>query len=154
MSLSLRERNLLDAELESWVGTPYASGSIARGRGVDCRYFVVGVLDRLYRTTAPIPARVPPDTGMHNRIRALEIMCEIATRWPCLEIRGSPEIQSGDVIVIRAGGLASPTHCLIAGGDPRVLYHSTHPNGVIRTGRATITDKVVRTYRLLETDRW
>lgn len=130
------------------------AGCLLKGRGVDCRYFVVGVLDNLYGTHPPLPERLPSDTGFHDREKAYRVLNQLAGRWPSRILAQDESLQGADIIVVRYGGLSSPSHALIVGGDGKKIWHSASGIGVNVTSLQGIVGKIVRTFRPMETHQW
>ncbi len=118
----------LDAVLRSWLGTPFAAGQACKGRGADCRYFVVGVLDELYGVTVPRPRRLPLDVGWNNLPGRLAALREFTGRYPLRPIHvGREPFEAGDVLVVCRPGRdpARAHHAAILGpGDPLPLWHA------------------------------
>ena len=144
----------LDDVLRSWQDTPYVRGACCRGRGVDCRGLVVGVLDELYGITAPHPARRSPTTAVHDHAGAVVALREITDRYPCRPLHvGREPTEPGDVLVVRLPGQHARTlaHAMIAGGDGRSLWHA----GAAGVCYTALTDQAVtHAFRTLDKDRW
>lgn len=132
-------------------------GNCVLGLGVDCRYFVMGVLDELYNVRDPMPARLPPETATFNLPLAMDSVHQIADRYPCI-IRRKGDVEPGDVIVSRRLGektvLSTPAHVMVYTGGG-VCWHATkQAGGVIATGLGAWIDGRVRIYRPQSTDGW
>ncbi len=143
----------LDAVLRSWQGTPFSSGQCCRGRAVDCRYFVVGVLDELHGTTAPLPRRMPPDTATHNRPGAVAALREMIDRWPSknLDVKRDA-LEPGDVVIVRPPRSHRDTlkHAMIVGLNGTVWHAS-----MAGVGYSVLDGRVVaHAFRPLGKERW
>jgi cell wall-associated NlpC family hydrolase len=118
----------LDAVLRSWRGTPFAAGQCCRGRGADCRFFVVAVLDELHGVTAPKPRRLPLDVRWNNPPGRLAALREFTGRYPCRPLRvGREAYEPGDALVVcRPGQDPDRAHhlAIVGVGDPAPLWHA------------------------------
>jgi len=148
----------LQQSLERWRGTPWVAGQQLRGPrgGVDCVRFVVGVLDELFRLDLPNIPRLPQDMSLHDREGAMRVARAIEERYPHTLIESVFEIEPGDVIVLRTGAGAGPGHVLIAGSNPKQLWHASERVGVTTTSLAMFGPRfqVVRIWRPEGKDKW
>jgi hypothetical protein len=146
--------------LESWLGTRYMPGQLMKGVGVDCRYFLVGVMDEMYRIPAdlPLPPRLDPWIAHHDRDAAVRATRAVMSRWPCSVMRGwtHDDLEPGDVVLIRRSTrtlLADPGHVMLVGVRPRELWHSDGTSdGVCRTGFGMHMRYAIRAWRGLRKD--
>ena len=145
----------LDAVLRTWLHTPFAAGQCCRGRGADCRFFAVGVLDELYGVTIPKPRRLPLDVGWNNLPGRLAALREFTGRYPCRPLHLSREQpEPGDVLIVSRPGRDPDRahHAAIVGvGEPVPLWHAGMA-GVSFTSLAAY--RCTRGFRMLEKDRW
>jgi cell wall-associated NlpC family hydrolase len=145
----------LDAVLHSWDRTPFAAGQCCKGRGADCRYFVVGVLDELYGVTAPRPKRLPLDTGWNNHPSRIAALREFTGRYPCRPLHpGREPYEPGDVLVVcRPGGPTEHAHhaAIVGVGEPVPLWHAGN-GGVAFT--SLVAYRVGHAFRLLNKESW
>lgn len=150
-------QNELQAVLDSWQGTRYASGQGLRGRVADCIGFVAGVLDELHGYDLPPPERHAPDTALHNPRLAAEITLRVSRRWPHRVIRGwdleYEPLEPGDVLICRVG--RSPTgHVMIVGTRTHEVWHCDNGDGVCYTGIGQVADRIIRVWRPTEKHTW
>ena len=143
----------LNQILQSWKGTPWGAGQCCRGKGVDCRYFVMGVLDELYGITDPLPPRLSQDTSKNNRTLAIAAVTQISKRYPCTMNSGD-ELEPGDVIIARSPDAAAETlqHALIIGvGEPVPIWNASS-GGV---GYTSLSNWIVTaSFKTLNKETW
>jgi cell wall-associated NlpC family hydrolase len=101
MTLQPSSLAALDRVLRSWLGTPWRAGQCGRGQGVDCRYFIVAVLDELCRIETPRPPRLPQDSGVNGHDRAWQAIRELAERYQCRTLAAGEAPEPGDVLILR-----------------------------------------------------
>lgn len=143
----------LDSILREWDGTPWMAGQACKGRGADCRYFLMGVLDELYGITEPLPPRLPQDTSANNRALAVASVRQISTRYPCRVATGET-IEPGDVLIVSRPATHEETleHGMIVGvGDPLPVWHCGSA-GVCFTALTGSVVKII--FRPLNKERW
>lgn len=113
------DANLIVAQARTWLGTPFLHGQAAKGLGVDCGQFVVGVGRDLGLAIPDLPAySESPDSG---------IFVEYLNAW-CERVH---ERQPGDILWLSFAG--EPRHVAIstdigmihawAGGPRKVCEH-------------------------------
>jgi cell wall-associated NlpC family hydrolase len=141
----------LESVLQSWRGTRWQAGQCCRGRVVDCRYFVIAVLDELCGIDKPLPARMPVYSPTHDRKAAFAMLREIRQRYPCKSVRGEPE--PGDVVIVRPRHSHHRTlqHIMIMGAGGRA-WHSSQGNGVGCT--SLVAFAVARVFRMFGKEEW
>jgi cell wall-associated NlpC family hydrolase len=137
----------LDSVLRSWIGTPWRAGQCMKGAagGVDCRYFVIGVMDELYGITAPLPARLPQDTSSNNPPLAASSIREIVERYGGRFLKPDEILEPGDGLIVREPGTHAEKlqHGMICGlrnevwncSFPRVGYTSMAGWQIVRRFR-------------------
>jgi cell wall-associated NlpC family hydrolase len=144
----------LDRVLRSWAGTPWRAGQCCKGShgGVDCFFFLVGVLDELHGITAPRPPRLPQDTSINNRPLATAALKRGLARYPCTTLSEEAILQPGDVAIVRKPSVHPDTlqHGMIVGAD-RQLWHSC-TQGVCFTSMAGWVRR--EAYRLTDREKW
>jgi len=130
------------AELETWVGTPYVPGQQKKGSGIDCIRFVFSMLDWLYEFENPTKCpRLPSQVGMNNKplamtgLKAAFKAYKPEVLWNNINpTRLMPEYpEPGDVMIIRRGD-NSPAHSLIAGTRRNILWHCDYARGMDGNG--------------------
>lgn len=129
-----RQEKALARVLLSWEGTPYLSGSAAKGAGVDCVRFVCAVFKEL--EGAPFDTNslklLPPDAAMHNRQGSMMVMRYLLNFLsPVAEIQ-PPKLQPGDILVVGPAN-GGPGHAIIVSPWRNVLFHAGTQQ-VCRTG--------------------
>ena len=149
----------LQAAIDKWIGTPYAEGQKAPGRGggVDCVRFVEAVLEELYNGKAPGEyesiRKVPQDAAVHDLRTVSEVAQEMMRRYPHeLRCGDIVEVHPGDVITCRVGRRGGEGHAAIVGPRPWSAYHAMAPS-VCMTGVGAIYD-VWQVIHLKEKHRW
>lgn len=140
----------LDSVLRSWSGTPWMKGQCCKGRGVDCWFFVVGVLDELYRITPPLPPRLPLDTAINNRPGAVAAIKSLTDRYPTSKAVG--DVEPGDVVIVRnpATRWGTLQHAMIVGLNSQFWHAGT--GGVGFT--SLVGWSVERIFRPLNKETW
>lgn len=144
----------LDSVLRSWQYTPWAPGQCCRGRGVDCRFFIMAVLDELFGITEPLPPRLPQDTGINNRIIALNSIRQITGRYPCRPMDREPP-EAGDILIVRrpnSAGDAMPHGMIVGVGNPLPIWHSSSGMGVCYSSLAGWA--IAHAFRPLNKESW
>lgn len=142
----------VDAELESWVGTPFVAGQRLKGVGVDCVRFVAAVLDEMFRETRIPLDRLPQDLSMHNPAGARAALRLFKKAYaPTVDIADNV-VEVGDVIIV---GVRGPAHAIFCGSKQSYLYEAGSRR-VIRTGLSTLRHpvRVFATIRPVEKHRW
>lgn len=120
--------------LDSWIGTPYAAGQMAKGHAIDCVRFVAAVLDELnYRKQQKLDyLRLPSDIGMHNKREAIRGLKMFRRAYEPNEMVRDFSLEPGDVLM--TGPLnGGPTHAEFVGTRRNTFYHATI-DGVTVTG--------------------
>lgn len=144
----------LEQVLQSWRGTPWLEGQRCKGErgGVDCRYFVAGVLDELYGVDhARALPRVANDIGVNDAragARAVEAMMALYPHT----INRSGLAEPGDILIARRG--MGPGHALIVGPRPNVAWHAMRGIGVTTIGPGRLSNLVMRIYRMSRKESW
>jgi cell wall-associated NlpC family hydrolase len=123
----------LQAELESWIGTPFYRASRAKGKdgGVDCVhlvqevYFSLGVIEDRY----PMP-QYSIDWANHQKKSMLKeyIRTFHANDFTLIEDRS---IQPGDLLIINPRGRCAHHAGIVF--DSGQFVHALKPSGVIKT---------------------
>jgi hypothetical protein len=118
----LEVQSKLDAELKSWLGTPYAIGQQCKGVGVDCVRFVGAILDFMAGSVTPLDM-LPPDVAFHDSEKARGALDKFRDLFRPMEIVRDWCVEPGDVVVVgpRSGG---PGHGIIVGCRPGVTYEA------------------------------
>jgi hypothetical protein len=132
----------IESVLKSWYRTPYQSGQRARGIGVDCREFVVAVLDELYRRPSPtLIERLSPDSGVHG-----DKVARRAVAGDILVTLGHYDLRAPDRL----------RHAMIVGTRPFVLWHASNENRTSGVCFAHVAKagKVLRLYRPKDKQSW
>jgi cell wall-associated NlpC family hydrolase len=143
----------LNSVLQSWQGTKFGTGQCCRGKAVDCRYFIIAVLDELYGISLPLPPREPSGLAVHNRPGAFAALRAMMSRYPCESFSGD-DPQPGDVLIARPPHSHSETlqHAMIVGaGVPTKLWHAGG-RGVVFTSVVGWT--IAHAFRPLEKSSW
>ena len=115
----LRQR--LVAEAQSWIGTPYISNGLVKGRrgGTDCAMFILGV----YQAVGLIPATFDPRPypAQWHVHRTEEVYARHVLGW-AKEVAGPPERQPrpGDVVMFKIGNVHA--HGAIVTNWPNVIH--------------------------------
>ncbi len=145
-------QNRLETVLRSWEGTPWAAGQCCPGRGVDCRYFVCGVLDELYQIRSPLPPRKPLDTAIHNRDGAVTALRQLIDRYPSETIPVDSAFEPGDVLIVRPPLAHDQTlkHAIIIGPGGRAWHAGRGGVSYIAIAGWAVT----HAFRPLEKQRW
>jgi hypothetical protein len=151
----------IESVLKSWYRTPYQSGQRARGIGVDCREFVVAVLDELYRRPSPtLIERLSPDSGVHGDKVARRAVAEMLRSFPSHVYRPGFTLEPGDILVTLGHyDLRAPDrlrHAMIVGTRPFVLWHASNENRTSGVCFAHVAKagKVLRLYRPKDKQSW
>lgn len=154
----------LQTVLSRWKGTPYAAGQHCVGAGVDCRYFVVMVLDELFGITSPLPRRRNTFTGVFDLDGALDAMREIVARYPNEQVELPPADfqmppafpgQPGDIVLARnkfEPGV-HPAHLGIVGLRQGEVWHAS-VSGVYPTSIGALGSSIERLWRPLNKESW
>jgi NlpC/P60 family putative phage cell wall peptidase len=138
--MSLRE--VVVAEAESWIGTPFHHAARVKGAGIDCLMLLAEVYERAGIAPHIEPPFYVPDWHLH---RDAERYLEGLTRY-AREIAGPPQGTGplpGDIALFRFGRTFS--HGAIVTAWPR-LIHAYWSIGVVR-GDATLHPLAARPVR-------
>ncbi len=142
--------------LQSWLGTPYAAGQATKGRGVDCRYFAVRVLDELHgMLDVPLPPRLNPATSWVDPREAVRVARAIVGRWPCRHLAAGEPLEPGDVVVTKDHGFKRtdvPSHVLVVG--PRLELWHAGKYDVCWTGLDAVRADVIHVWRPTCKETW
>lgn len=124
----------IEAELESWIGTPYQHGQRCKGPtgGVDCANLGLGFLDAMLREKRILTSQVPGDWSVHQPALTEAALRRLLTAYPHTRPT-SKLVEPGDLVVTgpKRGGAG---HLMIVGVRPGCLYHANIGVGVQRTG--------------------
>lgn len=114
----------LEAELESWNGTPFIQGLEMKGLGVDCVHFICAVLDVMYRQkrSVEIP-RARYDAAMRPGGNQ-DVISTIRHMYPAHEIIKDRRLQPGDIALTGPSGSLAAGHVVIAGPRENTFWHA------------------------------
>ncbi len=149
----------LETILSEWSRTPYMAGQRVKGVGADCREFVVGVLDELYRRKKPTPlTRLGPDSAHHGNEVADKAVREMIRAFPSTVIRGHT-VEPGDILVSSGFAEYAPDrqkHVLIAGSGPGSLWHCNDINRFSGVAKVpfSMAGRIIRIYRPKDKGKW
>lgn len=143
--------------LESWAGTPYRPYTRIKGRGADCREFVVGVLDELYRRAEPTKLDlVAQDLSTHQPNLAFRFYRAMLKHFPHERPPVSPAgeilIESGDVLIHRVG--RGPGHVALVGVRPYELWHASFTAGRVCPIGLGGAPEIVDAWRPIHKESW
>ena len=144
----------ISAELDGWLGTPYAAGCAAKGigGGVDCIRFVCAAMDALYGFRREPIDRLPHDVALHNPTAANAALRKIIRMYePCVHVEDG-SLEPGDVVIVSLGG-GGPSHAKIADTRRNTLYHAT-ADGICMTGILEQEGTPWAVYRVQDKHRW
>jgi cell wall-associated NlpC family hydrolase len=120
----IETRNLIVAEAQAWINTPYLSNAMVKGAGIDCAMLLVAV----YREVGLIPPDLDPRpyAPMWHLHQKSEEYKNIVERF-AKEIAPPParEPRPGDVVLFRIGRLFA--HGGIITCWPKII-HARAPN--------------------------
>lgn len=124
----------IEAELESWIGTPYQPGQRCKGPtgGVDCVNYGLGFLDAMLREKRVLTSQVPGDWSVHQPELTEAALRRLLAAYPHYRLT-SGKVEPADLVVTgpKRGGAG---HLMIVGVRPGTLYHANIGVGVQRTG--------------------
>lgn len=154
--LGPEQESRLSSLLVSWHGTPYRSGSRARGLGCDCTNFVCGVLDVLYRKEEPtkLPA-IPINVASHDRRVAYQTVDSMLHSYRPIVCR-SKILEPGDILIVRnttEPAARNPGHVMIVGTERWTAFHAIDGPGVCKTSVFANTG-IMRVYRPIRKASW
>ena len=145
----------LQEEINRWKGTPYQSNGTECQRGVDCRYFVLRVLDAMHGITDPLPQRKAPHLSFDDTPAIMSAVNEIRSRYPNERIDVA-DVETGDIIIFRrrrsAGESRTPAHVGIVVG--KVIWHAENKTGVCMSSLAFNRKNAVMAWRPTEKASW
>jgi hypothetical protein len=88
-------------------------------------------MDELHGVTAPLPPRLPQDTGINNRAFARRTVMQIMGRYPSRLLASGERPEPGDVLILRRHDQAADAlqHAMIVGANHEV-WHCGRAGGV------------------------
>ncbi len=116
------ERAAVVAEAMSWDGTPFVSGAMIKGAGVDCAHLLVAAFAPVVTVQVP---KYPPDWFLHSdRERLLEMV-----RQFCVTVE-TPDV--GDIATFKFGRATSHAGIIVQTSPTLLMIHAFRPTkGVV-----------------------
>ena len=145
---SKQRQELLKAELDSWLDTPWRHMCMAKGRGCDCVGLVFGVLVNVgvLRPEEIEFKPYPPDWHLHKE--HLDMLDWFKSRPDVREVK--KPLQNGDILLFQYG--KSPSHAGIY--YDKNIYHAVTRRRVIISPfkDPNLCKRIVAVFRIVETE--
>ncbi|OPX37517.1 MAG: hypothetical protein B1H12_04670 [Desulfobacteraceae bacterium 4484_190.2] len=139
-------QELLRAELDAWLDTPWRHRCMVKGRGCDCIGLVAGALMNvgfLQPGDVDFPS-YPPDWNLHKE--HLDLLNWFKSRPDVAEVK--QPLQNGDILLFQYG--KSPSHTGLF--FEKTVYHSVTGRRVVRSpfGDPNLLGRMAAAFRCME----
>jgi cell wall-associated NlpC family hydrolase len=118
------QRRAVVEEALTWLGTPWHHAARAKGHGVDCGQFLIGVFANAGVIESFQVPHYPQDWALH---RGSEVFLGIVERYARERVVGCP--RPGDVLLFKYGRCLS--HAALVVTYPRIIHAYLGAAGVV-----------------------